>query len=118
MKIWKEYKPNNPEGIPTADNESAWKCVCTLSGYHTRTIYDIDWCKQTGLIATACGDDIVRIFQEEENSDPNAPSFTLVNSAEKSHSQDVNCVRWNPKTPRLLASCSDDGEIKLWNFVE
>ncbi|KAK9729843.1 WD domain, G-beta repeat [Popillia japonica] len=118
VKIWKEYKPDNSDGIPTIGNESTWKCVCTLSGYHTRTVYDVNWCKLTGLIATACGDDIVRIFKEEENDDPNAPTYTLVNSAEKSHGQDVNCVTWNPKIPGLLASCSDDGEIKLWNFVE
>ena len=23
--------------------DPVWKCVCTLSGYHTRTIYDVDW---------------------------------------------------------------------------
>ncbi|KAG2430043.1 hypothetical protein HYH02_013870 [Chlamydomonas schloesseri] len=32
----------------------------------------------------------------------------------KAHSADVNCVRWNPTEPRLLASCSDDGLIRLW----
>ncbi|PNW80017.1 hypothetical protein CHLRE_08g374400v5 [Chlamydomonas reinhardtii] len=32
----------------------------------------------------------------------------------KAHGADVNCVRWNPAEPRLLASCSDDGLIRLW----
>ncbi|KAG2422552.1 hypothetical protein HXX76_015932 [Chlamydomonas incerta] len=32
----------------------------------------------------------------------------------KAHAADVNCVRWNPAEPRLLASCSDDGLIRLW----
>lgn len=118
VKIWQEYKPNNQEGIPTKDGDSTWKCVCTLSGYHTRTIYDISWCHSTGLLATACGDDIVRVFKEDENSDPNAPSFSLVNSAERSHNQDVNCVTWNPTNHGLLASCSDDGDIKLWKYNE
>lgn len=48
VKIWQKYMPGNEEGIPTADNEPVWKCICTLSGYHTRTVYDIDWCKKTG----------------------------------------------------------------------
>lgn len=118
VKIWKEYPPGNPEGIPTEDNEPAWKCVCTLSGHHTRTVYDISWCPNTGLIATACGDDAIRIFKEDDNCDPNAPTFSLIITVEKAHSQDVNCVAWNPKVPGLLASCSDDAEIKLWKVVE
>ncbi|KAB0792860.1 hypothetical protein PPYR_14819 [Photinus pyralis] len=118
VKIWKEYPPNNPEGIPTTDNESTWKCVCTLSGYHTRTVYDISWCHLSGLIATACGDDIIRIFKEEETSDSNAPTFNCVSSTERSHTQDVNSVAWNPVTPGFLASCSDDGSVKLWNYTD
>ncbi|KAF5307967.1 hypothetical protein FQR65_LT06534 [Abscondita terminalis] len=118
VKIWKEYRPNNPEGIPTSDNESTWKCVSTVSGLHTRTVYDISWCHLTGLIATACGDDTIRILQEDNDSDPNAPNFSCVSSTERSHSQDVNAVAWNPVISGLLASCSDDGNIKLWNYME
>lgn len=33
---------------------------------------------------------------------------------EGAHEADVNCVRWNPAEPRLLASCGDDGMVKLW----
>lgn len=118
VKIWKQYLPGNPEGVSTPDKDPVWKCVCTLSGYHTRTIYDISWCHKTGLIATASGDDIIRIFKEDDDSDPNAPSFSLVNSCEQAHMQDVNCVCWNPVNVGLLASCSDDGEIKIWKFME
>lgn len=48
VKIWQEYKPGNEEGIETADGNPKWKCVCTLSGYHDRAVYDISWCKLTG----------------------------------------------------------------------
>lgn len=116
VKIWKEYKPSNQEGLVVTNQESVWKCVCTLSGYHTRSVYDIAWCHHTGFIATACGDDIIRIFKEAINSDPNAPLFELVCS--KSHSQDVNCVKWNPKGNGELLSCSDDGEIRIWKLIE
>lgn len=118
MKIWQEYEANNPEGIPTSDNESTWKCVCTLTGYHSRTIYDVDWCHKSGLIATGCGDDMIRIFKEDDGSDRSAPSFSMVYSEARSHQQDVNCVRWNPVVEGLLASCSDDGDVKLWKIVE
>ena len=118
VKIWQEYLPGNTQGIVTPGNEPVWKCVCTLSGYHTRTIYDISWCHQTELIATACGDDIIRIFKETPDSNPNEPSFTLHYTCHKAHNQDVNSVMWNPCVPGLLASASDDGDVKIWNFVE
>lgn len=118
VKIWKEYPPGNPEGVATVDGDSTWKCVCTLGGHHGRTIYDISWCSKTGLMATACGDDAIRVFKESETSDPNAPSFDLVCTIDRAHNQDVNCVTWNPAVAGLLVSCSDDGEIKVWNFVD
>lgn len=48
VRIWQSYGPGNEEGIPTPDNEIAWRCVCTLSGMHTRSVYDVSWCKISG----------------------------------------------------------------------
>ncbi|XP_070540185.1 probable cytosolic iron-sulfur protein assembly protein CIAO1 homolog [Ptychodera flava] len=120
MKIWQEYPPGNPEGIPTTGSSSAWKCVCTIQGYHTRCIYDVAWCSLTGCIATASGDDTIRIFKEDESvvDRRNQPLFDLVLTHEKAHSEDVNAVAWNPKDAGLLASCSDDGEVKIWRFQQ
>ena len=76
-------------------------------------------CPLTGLIATAAGDDAIRIFQEDPTiGDVHQPSFELTLTQHKAHTQDVNAVSWNPKIPGLLASCSDDGEVKLWQFVD
>lgn len=33
-------------------------------GYHERPIYGLSWCPQTALLATACGDNFVRVFRE------------------------------------------------------
>ena len=115
VKIWQEYKPGNDEGIATPNGDPAWKCVCTLSGYHTRAVYDVDWCHQSGLIATAGGDDSIRIFNEATSSDSkNSPNFECVISKTAAHEEDVNCVAWNPSVPGLLASCGDEGDLKLW----
>ena len=73
-------------------------------------------CKNTGAIATACGDDNIRVFVQEVTSDPDQPTFTLMETVHKAHTQDVNAVTWNPKQPGLLASCSDEGDVKLWMF--
>lgn len=85
---------------------------------HGRAIFDVDWCHRTGLVATACGDDAIRVFREghgEAEAAAATPTLDLVASAEAAHSQDVNCVAWNPKSP-LLASCSDDGSVRLWTL--
>jgi WD40 repeat protein len=115
LKIWQQYEVGNEEGIPTVDNEPVWKCVCTLSGFHDLPIYDVAWCKLTGLIATACGDDHIRIFKEADNSTKNEPSFELETKI-LAHRQDVNAVKWNPVVAGLLLSTSDDGDVKLWRF--
>lgn len=38
-----------------------------LQGYHTRSIYSIDWCPASNLIATGCGDNHVRVFKPVRN---------------------------------------------------
>lgn len=80
---------------------------------------DVFRCPLTGLIATASGDNSIRVFREEEAEQMDAPpSFSLVAANTEAHSQDVNCISFNPKVAGLLASCSDDGTIKLWHIKE
>lgn len=83
--------------------------LCTCSHFR---------CGLTGALATACGDDAVRVFKEEDTGDPDQPVFSMAAQVTKAHSQDVNCVTWNPKEAGLLASCSDDGEIAIWQLQE
>lgn len=119
VKIWQEYQPGNPEGVVTTDNMPEWKCVCTLSGHHSRTVFDINWCHQTGLIATCSADDSILIFKEDESIQDrrNQPTFDLAVKTSRAHTEDVNGVCWNPKQAGLLASCSDDGSVKLWQYT-
>jgi len=32
------------------------------------------------------------------------------------HSEDVNCVVFNPVDPKMIATCSDDKYIKIWKL--
>lgn len=73
-------------------------------------------CPLTGALATACGDDGVRVFKEDETADPDQPVFSLSAHVPKAHTQDVNCIAWHPKEAGLLVSCSDNGEIAVWNY--
>lgn len=120
VKVWQEFKPGNKEGIATEGKDASWKCISTLSGYHPRAIYDVDWCHKTNLIVTACGDNAIRVFKESPScsSDPLHVNFELLHTQYKAHNEDVNSVRWNLSKPGLLASCSDDSSVKLWQVVE
>lgn len=31
-------------GVACSGTDPTWKCICNLSGYHSRTIYDVAWC--------------------------------------------------------------------------
>lgn len=73
-------------------------------------------CRLTGALATACGDDGVRVFREDPTADPEQPIFFLSAHVPKAHNQDVNCVAWHPKQSGLLATCSDNGEFAVWKY--
>lgn len=66
-------------------------------------------------MATACGDDMIRIFKESDSSDKNQPTFDLLLAVDRAHTQDVNTIVWCPHTAGLLLSTSDDGETKYFN---
>jgi len=74
--IWKNYpdaagiiESSTPRNIHHISHTSLcigrpkFKNVCTLSGYHTRCIYSVDW-SASGMIASAAGDDSLRIFAQ------------------------------------------------------
>lgn len=117
LRVWQRFEEGNQEGVPCSRSEPSWKCVCTLSGYHGRTIYDVAWCHLTGAVATACGDDAVRVFEEVTPASPGCPvTFSLAAHVPRAHAQDVNGVAWHPREPGLLASCGDDGDIAFWRY--
>jgi WD40 repeat protein len=134
------------------EGEQRWQLLSTLSGYHERTVFSVDWSRQ-GLIASGCADNAIRIFGEASSSDDalaaepsvraifmqqqqpqqqqqqagsgqdggqaisrSSGTFRLLCKREQAHPLDVNCVRWHPSDPSLLASAGDDCCIKLWRW--
>lgn len=120
LKVWQVYEAGNEENVQSAsgDEGEAWKCVSTIS-LGDRPIYSVSWCPTTGLLATAAGDNAVRILEESASvHDPrNAPSFDIIDVQAGAHDEDVNAVIWNPKKEGLLASVADDGVVKLWQWT-
>lgn len=74
--------------------------------------------------AAGCGDNAVRLFEgkQPQNSelpgshDHGAAAFQLALTRQQAHNADVNCVRWSPKEPTLLATAGDDNTIRLWRY--
>ncbi|KAL5716844.1 Cytosolic iron-sulfur protein assembly protein [Ranunculus cassubicifolius] len=110
LKVW---------GTDSADKQtdddkfSPWSHLCTLSGYHDRTIFSVHWSRQ-GVIASGAADDDIRLFVEDE---VDQSSYKMLLKKDKAHDMDVNSVQWSSKESRLLASASDDGSIKIWELT-
>lgn len=94
--------------------------MSTLSGFHERTIFSIDWSPHGDFIATGAADDAIRVFRQHSPG----TTFNLAAVERKAHSSDINCVRWNPAAvptdgsgSLLLASAGDDAVIRIWRFT-
>ncbi|KAL0910732.1 hypothetical protein M5K25_018815 [Dendrobium thyrsiflorum] len=105
------------EDASTEDPISDGFHLCTLSGYHDRTVFSVNWSRD-GIIATGAADDSICLFHETKDSSVGGQSYSLILKKDKAHDMDVNSVQWNPKEPKILASASDDGSIKLWRLTQ
>ncbi|XP_055813354.1 protein CIA1 [Solanum dulcamara] len=111
IKIWSDI-----DKMQDLHQNAPWKHVCTLSGYHDRTIFSVHWSRE-GIIASGAADDAICLFVENNDNEVEGPTFKLLLKKEKAHEMDVNSVQWNSGDRRLLASASDDGTVKIWELV-
>ncbi|PKI49329.1 protein CIA1 [Punica granatum] len=111
MKIW----GTDLKKMMSEDGYAPWSHLCTLSGYHDRTVFSVHWSRK-GLIVTGAADDAIRLFVESKDGSVDEPSYKMILRKEKAHDMDVNSVQWGPGETRLLASASDDGTIKIWEL--
>lgn len=112
----------NPNALPAPGDEiSRFQLLASDKTTHTRSIYSVDWSSTGPYIATGCADDAVRVFlastsDSEPSSTTSSSPLALLTTATKAHDNDVNCVKWHP-SQNVLASCGDDGLVKLWAFM-
>jgi len=107
---------------PPADAACGWRCTAIIRDEHPRPVYSVDWLpfatsKSSTSIASACGDNHVRIFQPRNEA--TLEDWSCIADIE-AHGGDANCVAWCPKPladgGALLASAGDDAEVVLWRF--
>ncbi|KAL3825768.1 hypothetical protein ACJIZ3_021797 [Penstemon smallii] len=101
----------------SGDGNADWRHLCTLSGYHDRTIFSVHWSRD-GIISTGAADDAIRLFVESEDGLVDGTKYKLLLKKEKAHDMDVNAVQWSSMEHKRLASASDDGTVKIWEFSQ
>ncbi|KAK6944035.1 WD40 repeat, partial [Dillenia turbinata] len=90
LKIW----GTNAQRMHSGNGYAPWTHICTLAGYHDRTILSVHWSRE-GIIASGAADDAIRFFAEDKESSVDGPSYKLLLKKEKAHDMDVNSVQWS-----------------------
>jgi len=85
-------------------NSETWEALQEFQ-YHTGPVTDVNW-QNENTFASCSTDKLIFVCKVEMDQ----PEHTL-----QSHVADVNCIEWD-STGTVLASCSDDKLIKLWNM--
>jgi WD40 repeat protein len=100
--------------------ESESNCTVRFRIKHPQPVFGISWCPYSAMmLATACGDGIVRIFDctFDDGSAPSAADPTAIMLYElKGHTARAFNVAWSPISRGILASTSDDKSVLLWNI--
>ncbi|WVZ06955.1 hypothetical protein V8G54_020301 [Vigna mungo] len=91
VKVW---GTENTE-IQSGGGFAPWKHLCTLTGYHDRTIFSVHWSRE-GIFASGAADDAIRLFVDDNESQVGGPLYKLLLKKEKAHDMDVNFVQWSP----------------------
>ncbi|KIH50747.1 WD domain, G-beta repeat protein [Ancylostoma duodenale] len=114
IQLWKRSSPTE-----SAVNDK-WRSIAKFHIEDSKLpLYSVSWHSITGLIATGGGDGIIRFFRVEGHGDDE--NLVQVNSID-TDANEVNCVAWSPAKSSeessdrwLLASCSDDGTIRVYS---
>lgn len=104
LKFWKN---NNAVG-----QKPNFECIHTMDQLHGLPIYSVSWSPFGDLIATVSGDNCLKIVQAECSEE----RFQVVHEEPQAHETDINCVKWHPSVPGLLATGDDAGFVSIWQY--
>ncbi|KAJ2358458.1 Cytosolic iron-sulfur protein assembly protein [Coemansia sp. RSA 2618] len=129
VRVWTQRKEGS-DGTADAgfyyQPDLLYECVAMVpDSVHTRAIYSVSWSAPAGgsddavagdlgHLATGCGDNTLRVFKVTEAAGGSL-DIALEHAQEGAHGlSDINCVKWNPVHPGWLATCGDDGIVRIW----
>lgn len=120
--LWRHARPH-PSLIGA---QSSFKVSSRLANVHDGPVYSCDFRHDGKFLATAGGDDCVCIISraKRQNGSIGATSncsdenLKIVAKTERAHTGDVNCVTWKPGSDETIATCGDDGLVRIWAFSE
>ncbi|KAI9471163.1 Cytosolic iron-sulfur protein assembly protein [Coemansia sp. RSA 989] len=132
MRVWTRRNTNTAEESEANAGfyyrpDFSFECVAKVpDSIHKRAIYSVSWCGPTnssaedgdlGWLATGCSDNILRVFKATETGAGSSVDVSLKCAQENAHGlSDINCVQWNPVHPGWLATCGDDGIVRIWHL--
>ncbi|KAJ2298420.1 Cytosolic iron-sulfur protein assembly protein [Coemansia sp. RSA 2706] len=129
VRVWAQRASGGEEGAASAGfyyrPDLAYECVAVVpDSVHARAIYSVSWCAPAadaapgalGYLATGGGDNTVRVFRATEAAGGSIDVALEVAQADAHGLSDINCVKWNPVHPGWLATCGDDGVIRIWHL--
>ncbi|GJN90814.1 hypothetical protein Rhopal_003828-T1 [Rhodotorula paludigena] len=73
---------------------------------HNNAVFDVSWSNDDELLATASGDQTVRLW----NAETQTCAGTLAG-----HTCTIKSVSWDPHNPNMLSTASRDGSIRVWD---
>ncbi|XP_073273759.1 protein CIA1-like isoform X1 [Primulina huaijiensis] len=104
------------EMIRYGERNAAGTLLCTLTGYHNKTIFSVNWSRKE-IICSGAADGALCFFVENDDGLFDGPTYKLLLMKDHAHDKEVNSVQWCPKDSKRLASASDDGTIKIWELA-
>lgn len=92
--------------------------IAEITGQLSRSIYTCSWSPVSHsniyLIATGGSDNKIVVYQFNRDNLTENSRLKILTSKTQAHTNDIRCVQFHPFESDILASCSEDGTIKLW----
>lgn len=140
------WSREDPRGNTIGDHPR-YTVVAHLNDVHDGPIFSVDWAGGSNVIATCGDDDCIRVLRRKaapageepledvakaEDGDEKAKIeggadklrtrtdqvWETDATVERAHSGAVICVAWNPVDDTVLASCGDDGLVRIWKYSQ
>ncbi|KAL1917507.1 uncharacterized protein VTP21DRAFT_3900 [Calcarisporiella thermophila] len=89
------------------DQTIEWRTPRSELAAHDNAIFDVQWSPDDRYLATASGDQTVRVWDVETRRE--LYKF-------RGNRCSVKCVNWDPSNPNIVASGSRDGLVLVWDI--